>query len=90
MTTPSKIELTDLDKEVILCAAEGNLRVPQAADVLHYSITGMQYRFARIHKITGLDPHNFWDMCKLLQLCADELPPDKRALLGLGEGITNV
>jgi sugar diacid utilization regulator len=60
--------LDEVDYRVILALAENNMRATETACVMHRNRNGILYRIGKIKRITGLDPMNFYDLCKLVEM----------------------
>lgn len=58
--------LTEKEKEILLALAEHNMNRSEAAMSLYMARNSFYYHFNNIHKKTGLDPRNFYDLAKLL------------------------
>ena len=65
-------KLSALHKEIILAYARNNMNISRVAEELHYHINTMQYRIAQIARTTGLNPKNFYDLCKLVEIARDD------------------
>ena len=48
--------------------ANCNMNAQLVAHKLHYMRTTVVYHLASVHKLTGLDPMNFRDLARLVQL----------------------
>ena len=55
-------------EETIRALADNQLRRTEAARKLWISQNAMRYRIDAIKRETGLDPTNFWDMQKLVEM----------------------
>lgn len=55
-------------KEVAQAYADAGMRVAPAAVALGVSPDTVRYHLEEIKRRTGLDPRNFWELCKLLGL----------------------
>lgn len=60
--------MTEMDKEVILTLAEKNMNLSESARSMFTHRNTVVYHVSRVKKITGLNPMNFYDLCKLVQL----------------------
>lgn len=60
--------ITDVDARVILALAENNLKIKAVADTLHYSRNSIEYHVKKIRRVTGLNPQEFFDLSKLIQI----------------------
>jgi carbohydrate diacid regulator len=69
--TLSKI-LNEEELETLLAYAENDMNVLRTAKegFLHYNT--VKYRLKRIKEKTGLDPHRFYDLMKLVQMAEKE------------------
>jgi sugar diacid utilization regulator len=64
-------KVTTLDKcdfLVILTLAKNNMNATDTAHELYRSRNGILYRIGKIKRITGLDPMNFYDLCRLVEM----------------------
>ena len=59
-------DISYLDVEVLRGLALNNLKIKNTAEYLHRSRHTIDYHVRNIKKVTGLNPRNFYDMCKLL------------------------
>lgn len=64
--------LDEVDFCVILSLAKNNMNVTDTAYELHRHRNGILYRIGKIKRITGLDPMNFYDLCKLVEMARKE------------------
>lgn len=64
--------LNDMDFRVILTLAKNNMNVTDTAYELYRHRNGILYRIGKIKRITGLDPMNFYDLCKLVEMARKE------------------
>ena len=62
------VDLTDLDMDVIMTLADNNLAVSATARKLFMHRNTAVYHVQKIKKATGLDPLNFYDMIKLVEM----------------------
>lgn len=62
--------LDERDFRVILTLAEHSMRATETAFALDVSRNTVLYRIDKIKRITGLDPMNFYDLCKLVGIAA--------------------
>lgn len=66
---------TNLDKydfSIILIFAENSMRMTETAYALNVHRNTVVYRISKIKRITGLDPQNFYDLCKLVEMARKE------------------
>jgi sugar diacid utilization regulator len=61
-------ELNEIDVQIIRAMAECDMRTCAVADKLHYCQSAINYRLRRIKRITGLNPHGFFDLQELLKM----------------------
>ena len=64
---------------IIRAMAKNRLRAHTAAKALHYSRTNVDYHVARIRKLTGKDPRDFFDMIELLKMADEILEQEEEA-----------
>lgn len=60
--------LDDRRKDIILAMAECNMNVSEVAQMKHYHRNSIIYHCNHIHQKTGLNPHNFYDLVKLVDM----------------------
>lgn len=58
--------MTDLQIKIIKCYARNNMKLQKTADEMHYHRNSILYQMSKIENETGLNPHNFCDLWKLL------------------------
>ena len=63
--------MDELDVQVVLALADNRMNVSEAARVLYMHRNGVSYRIKKIRRITGLDPLNFYDLYKLVEMVGD-------------------
>lgn len=63
---PAVGELSETAKEILLAYAENNMSARAVSTKLFRDYNGVAYHLNRIKKKTGLDPRNFFDLCKLV------------------------
>jgi carbohydrate diacid regulator len=61
-------DLNEVEVEVIRGLADNNMNITQTATALYMHRNTVSYRIERIRKKTGIDPMNFYGLCKLLML----------------------
>ena len=64
--------LNEMDFRIILTLAKYSMRVTETAYELDKHRNGILYRIGKIKRITGLDPMNFYDLCKLVEMAKKE------------------
>ena len=59
--------------EVIVALADNSMNVTDAADAIYVHRCTVHYRVKKIREGTGLNPFNFYDLCKLLTVAKEIL-----------------
>lgn len=59
-------DISYFDIEVLRGLAKNNLQLKPTSQYLHCHRNTITYHIQNIKKVTGLNPRNFYDMCKLL------------------------
>ncbi len=72
-------KLTNSDLDTVLSFAEQGMKVYKVAENMYYSRNTIAYRLQKVKKFTGLDPHNFYDLITLVDMCKH----DRNRLLSL-------
>ena len=71
-TKPIKhFPLNDTDYRLILLLAENNMRATETAYALDVHRNTVCWRISKIKDITGLDPLNFYDLHKLVEMARE-------------------
>ena len=65
-------KLKPIDLEVIRALADCSLNMAETARTIYSHRSTVEYHIARIQRITGLNPLNFYDLIKLLELAKEE------------------
>ena len=65
--------LDDFDYQVILAFAENNMRTLETSYCLDVHRNTIDYRIGKIKRITGLDPRNFYEFIKLVEMARKEM-----------------
>ena len=65
-------ELTEVDRECVLAYAKCGMQVSEAARQLVYHRNTFVYHLDQVKAKTGLDPRDFFDLIKLVQMCQGE------------------
>lgn len=60
--------LNEMDFRLILALAENNMKATETAYALDRHRNCVMYRIDKIKRITGLDPLNFYDLHKLVEM----------------------
>ena len=60
------LEFSDLIKTA-KAFADANMRIKYAANKMYMTNSSVVYRLKQLHKITGLNPYNFYDLHELLK-----------------------
>ena len=64
--------LTEQKKQILRSYAENSMNVQAVARELHYHPHTIDYHMAHIRKLTGLNPVNFYDLARLLEIIEAE------------------
>lgn len=62
--------MTEQQLEIVKSLADCNMNVQKVANVMNYHRNTIIYHLQKVKKDTGLDPMNFYDLVKLLDLGA--------------------
>lgn len=65
--------LDERDFCIILTLAKNNMKATETSYDLDVHRGTVMYRIAKIKEITGLDPLNFYDLCKLVEMAKKEV-----------------
>lgn len=65
--------LNETDFRVILLLADNSMRATETAYALNMHRNSILYRIGKIKRITGLDPMNFYDLHKLVEMARKEI-----------------
>lgn len=65
-------ELTEPDRECLLAYARCGMRASEAARKLIFHRNTVQYHLEQVREKTGLNPFDFYDLVKLVQMCQKE------------------
>lgn len=60
--------MSELDAEIILALADNNMNRLKTARALYMHRNNIIYHIRKVQRVTGLDPTNFYDLCKLVQM----------------------
>ena len=63
--------LTERNKEIILALAECNMNQSEVSRVKYLHINTVIFHIQKIRENTGLDPKNFYDLIKLVEMAKD-------------------
>lgn len=69
--------LTETRARIILALADNDMKVYTAAIAAHYGRSNVDYQLRQIRKLTGLNPRNFYDLQKLVQMANAVLREEK-------------
>ena len=64
--------LKDKDKAIILALADNGMQVKPTARSIDMHWNSVYYCIDRIYNQTGLDPRNFYDLHKLVEMAQEE------------------
>ena len=59
-------------RDVILAMAENDMKIAAVARAMHYHRNSLIYHLEKIEKLYHLDPTNFYDLCKLLEMVKED------------------
>ena len=65
--------LSPLDKEIILALAANNMNESAASRALFMHRNTVVYHLNKVKTISGLDPMNFYDLIKLVEIITKEI-----------------
>ena len=71
--------LSEKDFRVILLFAKNNMKVQATADELGRNYDTIAWRLAKIKAVSGLDPRNFYDLIKLVDIANSRMDGDGNA-----------
>lgn len=60
--------LTTVDKNIVLGFAKNDMNVSRTASDLCYHRNAIEYHLTKIFRETKLNPHNFYDLVKLVDV----------------------
>lgn len=63
--------MDERDVEIILALADNNMNKLKTARALYMHRNNILYHIHKVKRITGLDPTNFHDLCKLVQMVGE-------------------
>ena len=66
MTNKQK-RMTDKQKLCVLAYADNNMSLKATAEKLFYHYNTIDHHLKAVYSKTGLNPKNFYDLCKLLE-----------------------
>lgn len=64
--------LTPVDKSILIAYAENMMRLNKTGRVLNFSNNNVSYHLTRIRTDTGLDPRNFYDLIRFVDIINKE------------------
>ena len=59
-------KLTDLDIQTVLTFAESNMNISETAQKLFFHRNTVVYHLDKVKRVTGLNPHKFYDLVELV------------------------
>lgn len=71
------VRLSPEQVQMVRAIANSNMVLSRAARAMHRCRQGLQYHLDKVFELTGLNPMNFYDLNKLLQLI-DDVEQEKR------------
>lgn len=63
--------MNELDLTIILCLAAHKMNASEVGRVMFMHRNGVVYHINKIKRITGLNPADFYDLCKLVQMAKE-------------------
>lgn len=60
--------MTEFEQDIIKALADSDMSINKAAEQLYFHRNSLVYHIKKIKAKTGLDPNNFYDLCKLLKM----------------------
>lgn len=66
------LDISDTDRNLLKSYAAHNMNRQQTGKAVYMHTNSIRYRFDVIHRETGLDPSNFYDLVKLLGIAKEE------------------
>lgn len=60
--------ITRVDVEILESLAQNGMRIQRVADELRYSSHAVRYHLGKVHRLTGLNPRDFYDLYELIQI----------------------
>ena len=70
--------MDERDVKIILALADNNMNESETARVLFMHRNTVIYHLGKVKRLTGLDPMNFYDLCKLVQLVGERRTDNER------------
>lgn len=64
--------ITRVDVEIVESLARNGMRIQRVADDVHYGPKTIRYHLGRVHRLTGLNPRDFYDLWKIIQMLKEE------------------
>ena len=64
----SETLITEREVEIILAIADNDMNLSKVSRNIFYHRNAVEYNIDKIHKKTGLNPKNFYDLCALIQM----------------------
>ena len=62
--------MTEHQAKVVMAFAKNNMRAKDTGKYLHVVEQDVHYHLRRVKEITGLDPKNFFELCRLVGIAA--------------------
>ena len=63
--------MSELQKQVILALAECNMNIRKTSGTLYMHRNVVYFHLGKVKENTGLDPQNFYDLIKLVELARE-------------------
>lgn len=62
------MELTDLEKRIVLTFARCNMSITKTAQKMNYARNSIAYHLRQVKRKTGRDPKKFYELASLVML----------------------
>ena len=59
-------KLKRLERVIVVAYADNNMNIAETAKALNYHRNSIAYHLDQIHKRTGINPKNFYDLVRLI------------------------
>ena len=63
--------MDELDVKIILALADNRMNISKVSRVMFMHRNSVVYHIEKIKQLTGLDPTEFYDLCKLVQMVGE-------------------
>ena len=69
----AKNVIDDRDIQIIIALADNNMSRNKAANAVYMHRESVVYHIKKVHRLTGLNPMNFYDLHKLVPMMKERL-----------------